>query len=49
MIDRDKVLYRIGAEMIIEGMDMHKISAETIVEIEVGETLTEVIVVIGVD
>ena len=39
---------RTGAEMTIEGMDLHKTSVETIAEIEVGEVLTEVTVVIGV-
>ena len=48
MIGRDKVLDKIGAGMIIEGMDLFKTSVETIAEIEVGEVLTEVIVVIGV-
>ena len=49
MIGRDKVLYKIGAEIIMEGMDMHKTLVETTEEIEAGEILTEVIVVIGVD
>ena len=30
-------------------MDLHKTLVETVAEIEVGEVLTEVIVVIGVD
>ena len=47
-IDRDKTLDKIGIEMIIEGMDLHKISVEMMAEIEV-EVLTEAIVVIGVD
>ena len=46
---KDKVLDRIGIEMIIEGMDIWKISVEMMAEIEVGEVLTEAIVVIGVD
>ena len=49
MIGRDKVLDKIGIEMTIEGMDLHKPSVETIAEIEVGEILTEATVVIGVD
>ena len=48
MIGRDKVLDKTGREMIIEGMDLCKTSVETIAEIEVGEILTEVIVVVGV-
>ena len=48
-IGRDKVLDKTGAEMIIEGMDLHKTLVEIMTEIEVGEVLTEVIVVIGVD
>ena len=49
MIGRDKVLYEIGAEIIMVGMDTCKTLVETTAEIEVGENLTEVIVVIGVD
>ena len=48
-IDKDKALGKIGIEMIIEGMGIHKISVEMMAEIEVGEILTEAIVVIGVD
>ena len=48
-ICRDKALDKIGAEMIIEGMDLHKPLVEMMAEIEVGEVLTEVIVVIGAD
>ena len=48
-IGKDKVLDKIGVEMIIEGMDICKISVEMMVETEVGEVLTEAIVVIGVD
>ena len=40
---------RTGADMIIEGMDLHKTLVEIMAEIVVGEVLTEVIVVIGVD
>ena len=46
---RDKALDKTGAEMIREVMDLHKTLAETMAEIEVGEVLTEVIIVIGVD
>ena len=49
MVGRDKILYKIGAETITEGMDTHKILVETTAEIEVGEILIEAIVVIGVD
>ena len=49
MIGRDKVLYKIGTEIIIEGMDTHKILVETTAEIEIGEILIEVIAVIEVD
>ena len=48
-IGRDKALDRTGAEMIIEGMDLLKTLAEMMEEIGVGEVLTEVIIVIGVD
>ena len=48
-IGKDKVLDKIGIEMNIEGMDICKISIEMTAEIEVGEVLTEAIVVIGVD
>ena len=48
-IDRDKVFHKIGAEMIIEEMGILKTLVEMITEIEVGEVLTEVIVVTGVD
>ena len=48
-IGTDKALDRTGAEMIIEGMDLLKTLAEMMAEIEVGEVLTEVIIVIGVD
>ena len=49
MIGRDKVLYKIDTEIIMEGMGMCKTLAETTAEIEAGEILIEVIVVIGVD
>ena len=49
MIGRDKVLYKIDAEIIMEGMGTCKTLAETTAEIEAGEILIEVIVVIGVD
>ena len=49
MIGRDKILYKIGAETIIEGMDTPKILVENTAEIEVGEILIEAIVVIAVD
>ena len=49
MIGRDKILYKIGTETIIKGMDTCKILVETTAEIEVGEILIEAIVVIGVD
>ena len=49
MIGRDKVLYKIGAEIIMEGMGTHKILVGTTAEIEAGEILIEVIVMIGVD
>ena len=49
MIGRDKILCKIGAEIIVEGMDTCKILVETTAEIEVGEFLIEAIVVIGVD
>ena len=48
-IGRDKVLDRTSAEMIIEGIDLCKTLVEIMAEIVVGEVLTEVIVVIGVD
>ena len=48
-IDRDKALDKTGTEMIIEGMDLCKTLVEIMAEIEVGEVLIEVIVVIGVD
>ena len=49
MIGRDKILYKIGADTIIDGMDTHKILVETTAETEVREILIEAIVVIGVD
>ena len=47
-IDKDKALDKIDIEMIIEGMGICKISVEMMTEKEVGEILTEAIVVIGV-
>ena len=47
-VGKDKVLVKIGVEMIIEGMGIHKISVEIIAETEV-ETSTVTIVVTGVD
>ena len=44
-IDNDKALGKIGVEMIIEGMGIHKISVEMMSEIEVGDILTEAIVI----
>ena len=46
-VDKDKVLVKIGVEMIIEGMGRCKISVEIIVETE-AETLAVTIVVTGV-
>ena len=46
-IDRDKVLHKIGTEMIIEGMGILKILVEMMTEIGVEEVLTEVIVMTG--
>ena len=47
-IGKDKALGKTGIEMIIEGMGICKISVELMAEIEVGEVLTEAIVVIEV-
>ena len=49
MIGKDKILDKIGVEIIIEGMGMCKILVETTAEIEVEEILIEAIVVTGVD
>ena len=49
MMSRDEVLYKIGAEIIMEEMGMLKTLVEITAEIEAGEVLIEVIVVIGVD
>ena len=46
-VGKDKVLVKIGIEMIIEGMGTHKISVEIMAETE-AETLTVTIVVTGV-
>ena len=48
IVGKDKVLVKIGMEMIIEGMGTCKISVEIIAGTEV-ETSTETIVVTGVD
>ena len=48
IIDKVKILVKIGAEMITEGMGTCKISVEIIAEVE-AEILTETIVMIGVD
>ena len=48
IIGKDKALGNTGIEMIIEGMGIDKISVEMMAEIEVGEILTEAIVVTGV-
>ena len=45
MIGQDKISGKTGVEMITEGMGIHKISVEMMAEIEIGEILTEVIVV----
>ena len=45
---KDKVLVKIGTEMIIKGMGTCKISVEIMAEIE-AEILTETIAVTGVD
>ena len=47
-IGKDIALGKTGIKMIIEGMGIHKISVEMMAEKEVGEILTEAIVVIGV-
>ena len=47
-IGKDKALGKIGIEMIIEGMGIHKILVEMMAEMEVGEILTDAIVVTGV-
>ena len=46
-VGKDKVLVKIGVEMIIEGMGTCKISVEIIAEAE-PETLTETMVVTGI-
>ena len=46
-VGKDKVLVKIGVEMIIEGMGTCKISVEIIAETE-AEILTEIIVVTGI-
>ena len=47
-IGKEKTLDKIGVEMIIEGMGIHKISVEMMAEIEVEEISIETIVMIGV-
>ena len=49
MIGRDKVLYKIGTEIIMEEMGTLTTLVEITAEIEAGEVLIEVIVAIGVD
>ena len=49
MIGKDKVLYKIGAEIIMERMGTCKTLVETTAEIEAVEIIIEVIVLIGVD
>ena len=49
MIGRDKVIYKLGAEIIMEEMGTLKTLVEITAEVEAGEVLIEVIVVIGVD
>ena len=49
MIGRNKVLYKIDAEIIMEGMGTCKTLAETTAETGAGEILIEVIVVIEAD
>ena len=47
-IGKDRTLDKIDTEMIIEGMGIHKISVEIMEEIEIGDILTEAIVVTDV-
>ena len=47
-VHKDKMLVKIGVEMIIEEMGTYKISVEIIAETE-AEILTETMVVTGVD
>ena len=47
-LDKGKILVKIDAVIIIEGMGTHKISVEIMAEVE-AEILTEIIVMIGVD
>ena len=46
-VGKDKVLVKIGIEMIVEGIGTHKISVEIMAETE-AETLTVTIIVTGV-
>ena len=48
IIDKVKILVKIGAEKITEGMGTHKILVEIMAEVE-AEILTETIVMIEVD
>ena len=48
IIDKVKILVKMGAEMITEGTGTHKILVEIMAEVE-AEILTEIIVMIGVD
>ena len=47
-LDKGKILVKIDTVIIIEGMGTRKISVEIMAEVE-AETLTEIIVMIGVD
>ena len=47
-LDKGKILVKIDAVIIIEGMGTCKISVEIMAEVE-AEILTEIIVMIGVD
>ena len=48
IIDKVKILVKIDAVIIVEGMGTCKISVEIMAEVE-AEILTEIIVMIGVD
>ena len=48
IIDKVKILVKIGAEMNTEGTGTRKVSVEIMAEVE-AEILTEIIVMIGVD
>ena len=49
MIDKDKILNKIGAEVIIEGMAMHKILTEITGGTEGGKIIAGTIVMTGGD